>query len=689
MSNSVSIHLEKTLNLDPSCHLQVSSGSQKSNLSPSSPLTFSSLQSGTLIHFSIQSGESHNLTSSLSIDLIPSSPSPLWLKLKSGSSPSEAKIKITVSKTHNPGKLDDCPYLQLLSEGKAEDKVSARIQQRGESEPKTLRINFEPDAPVRLGAEVKVYEAENLADLDSARLEGIGGDQIKKQIKVLAEEIKKMGLANVKEDRMEMLRQVEERVQQEESFEKFTENAVLELTEMISNLWELEDQRAAIQGKINEEETKRGQNLVDIDSQKAKIGALQREILMLKAERLRFRDLENLLESSEAFHKEQEENLERLKNRFEESKIQSEKVTQNSLSLISKLERETQDFLNKLTKIAENEEAITENNQKLKSHLSDLKLKLSQQKDFNSLDPSKSSDQRYAGLHKLQSIQSEAFDYDQESKLKFKSSLKQKHSSYDALLSAYNELEQQSHHNLEKLIEKFVLSNELTYIEQSCCIVGDVSNLTETLSKFQKFYSTTSKSALKFLDSTTNEVLKETDTIKSECNKIGDIMNGVLEKDLETDHVKAIMSEIKERHPPYIPTLDDPVDVALFEYIKSCEAPIPIPFTREEEGIYLFGTKRVFLKLENGNLAIRIGGGFTSIQNFIEIYTPIELERQEEAIEEAVPQFKNSQARFTHSPQKGMSPLRAARILQGSVEVQASSTPIKAHSPIRKTPVKK
>ena len=688
MSNSVSIHLEKLLNL-PYSLLEVSSGSQKFPLSASTPCTLSSLLSGSLIHFAFLPTDSDHLTSSISIDLIPCSTSQLWLKFNSGASSTESKIKISVCKTKNPGKLDDYPYLQLLSEGKAEDQVSLRIQKRAEIEPKTLRINFEPAATTRLGAEAKVYEPQSLAELDSARLEGTGGEQIKKQIKGLAEEIRRFGLDSVKDARVEMLQQVEERVAQEETFEKYTENAVLELTEMISDLWGLEEQRAEIQGRINEEETKKNENLVDIDALKARVGALQREVLMLKAERLRFRDLENLLESSETICKAQEESLEKLSSRFEESKIQSGKVSDNSATLIAKLEKETQDFLANLSSIAENEESITQTNQKLKSHLSELRLKLSQQIDAPSLDPSKSSDQRYTGLNKLQSIQSEAFDYDQESKLKFKSSLKQKHSSSDALLSAFIDLETQSHQNLERLINKFIVSSELTYMEQSCCIVGDVSNLTETLSRFSKFYSNTSKSALKHLNSTANGVLKEADTIKSECNKIGGIMNDVLEKDFETDHVKAIMSEIKERHPPYIPTLDDPVDVALFEYIKSSEAPIPVPFTREDEGVYLFGTKRVFLKLENGNLAIRIGGGFTSIKNFVEIYTPIELERQEDVIEETVPEFRNTQSRFSHSPQKGMSPIRAARILQGTVEVKASSTPIKNHSPIRKTPVKK
>jgi hypothetical protein len=689
MSNSVTIILNRLQGCD-SKTITASSGSQKIDLHLNTSSTLHSIQSGTLLNFSSSSSDGTQGISSLSIDQLSQSPSTIWLKFKSSSTTSQdQKAKITVSKVHNAGRLDDCPYLQLLAEGKADDRVSSRVNQRGEAEVKTLRINFEADAPVRLGTEIKTYEPESLADLDSVRLESIGGDQIKKQIKALAEEIKKLGISSVKNARDELLTQVDSRVAQEESFEKFTENAVLELTEMISNLWALEDQRAALQLEINSSEHLRNQTEIEIDESKALVGAIQREILMLKAERLRFRDLENLLESSKAFHHSQSENLLKLKEKFEDSKVQTAKVAQNSSDLIEKLEKETQEFIEKLRKVSENEAAVTENNQKLKSHLSDLKVKLSQQKNFEALDPSKSSDQRYAGLNKLQAIQSEAFEYDQESKLKFKASLKQKHSAYDSLLAAYTHYEDAQHKNLEKQVEKFLVSNELTYLEQSCCIVGDVSNLTETLSKFQKFYSNTSKSSLKFLDLTTNEVLKETDTIKNECNKIGDIMNGVLEKDSETENVKAIMAEIKERHPPYIPTLDDPIDVALFEYIKSCDEPIPIPFTREEQGIYLFGTKRVFLKLENGNLAIRIGGGFTSIQNFIEIYTSIELERQEEAIEEAVPQFKNSQARFVHSPQKGMSPLRAARILQGAVEVQVSGTPVKVQSPIRKTPVKR
>lgn len=690
MSNSVTIQLLAFHGCGADGQLNVQTGSLKAEILVGKSASLSSVPSGGLIQLSIALGEAGLATSSLSVDQLTQSEQTVWLKFKSiQSASSDLRAKITVSKIQSQDALNDCPYLQMLSEGKVDDKLTSRIKNRGPSEVRTMRINFEPDAPSRLGVEIKSYEPDSLSSLDSARLESIGGDQIKKQVKSLSEEIKSLGTNSVCESRKELHKQVEERVQQEKSFEQYTENVVLEITEQISALWNLEDQRAALQQKINSAEDKQLELEIEINAINGQIGGLQREILMLKAERLRFRDLENLLESSQNFQKAQIENLKKLEQKFEDSKEQTNKVRNNTQGLISKLEHEANEFVEKLKKVAETENEITEHNQKLKGYLSELKLKLSQQKNPDSLDPTKSSDQRYAGLTKLQTVQSEAFDYDQESKLKYKSSMKQKHSSYDNLLNGYKAYEEANHRNLEKTLENYVVSNELIYMEQSCCIVGDLSNLNDTLGKFNEFYTNTSKAALKCLDSTTSEVLKETNSIKNECDKIGEIMDNVLDKDSETDRVKAIMAEIKERHPPFIPTLDDPIDIALFEYMKSCEEPIPVPFTREEQGVYLFGTKRIFLKLENGNIAIRIGGGFTSIQNFIEIYTPIELERQEEAIEEAVPTFKNSQARFNHSPQKGMSPLRAARILQGTVEVQASGTPIKAVSPVRKTPVKK
>jgi len=45
-------------------------------------------------------------------------------------------------------------------------------------------------------------------------------------------------------------------------------------------------------------------------------------------------------------------------------------------------------------------------------------------------------------------------------------------------------------------------------------------------------------------------------------------------------------------------------------------------FLRETEGVYRFGQKRVYLKVEKGNkILVRVGGGFMGIEEFIHQYT--------------------------------------------------------------------
>lgn len=43
-----------------------------------------------------------------------------------------------------------------------------------------------------------------------------------------------------------------------------------------------------------------------------------------------------------------------------------------------------------------------------------------------------------------------------------------------------------------------------------------------------------------------------------------------------------------------------------------------ILFLRESEGVYKFGQRRVYIKVENGNnVLVRVGGGYLQVDEFI------------------------------------------------------------------------
>ena len=99
----------------------------------------------------------------------------------------------------------------------------------------------------------------------------------------------------------------------------------------------------------------------------------------------------------------------------------------------------------------------------------------------------------------------------------------------------------------------------------------------------------------------------------------------------ETEVLKKYIIDMKGRLSVYVPIKSDPTDVGLAEYMNNYpdKSKLKIMFMRETEGVYQFGTKRVAVKVEKDNIKIRVGGGYLSIDEFLDQYTPVELEKLE------------------------------------------------------------
>ena len=99
----------------------------------------------------------------------------------------------------------------------------------------------------------------------------------------------------------------------------------------------------------------------------------------------------------------------------------------------------------------------------------------------------------------------------------------------------------------------------------------------------------------------------------------------------EIEVLRNYIIDLKSRIAVYIPVKDDKIDKKIAEYINNYpdRQKLKIMFMRETEGVYQFGTKKVAVKVEKDNIKIRVGGGYLSIDEFLDQYTPVELEKLE------------------------------------------------------------
>lgn len=110
-----------------------------------------------------------------------------------------------------------------------------------------------------------------------------------------------------------------------------------------------------------------------------------------------------------------------------------------------------------------------------------------------------------------------------------------------------------------------------------------------------------------------------------------ELLKQLKDAEVEIETLKQYIIDLKQRIAVYIPVKEDAIDRRLAEYINNYpeRSKLKIMFMRESEGVYQFGSKKVMVKVEKDQIKIRVGGGFLSIDAFLEQYTPQELEKLE------------------------------------------------------------
>ena len=117
--------------------------------------------------------------------------------------------------------------------------------------------------------------------------------------------------------------------------------------------------------------------------------------------------------------------------------------------------------------------------------------------------------------------------------------------------------------------------------------------------------------------------------------------------------------------PIYRPVENDEVDKAFGHALN--QNVVNIPVKRLQSGKYMFGTRMILAKIINGKLVIRVGGGYMSVNEFIEQYAKaemIKMMRQGNLDGEALPSGRDGSGRGSSSKFDGTNAMSMADMKQ-------------------------
>ena len=191
----------------------------------------------------------------------------------------------------------------------------------------------------------------------------------------------------------------------------------------------------------------------------------------------------------------------------------------------------------------------------------------------------------------------------------------------------------------EQLLEKEKKINDLVYIVKTYKISEQmlaerdkiieelrkqIAELKETIRKLQEERDRLQNEIFRL----TEELIKQSKTNLDQLNTINKICedNKRLQQNLDSA-IECI--PLRRESSKYVPTKGDKIDKRLSVFINKSKN-LPIQFIRIGEGLYTFGTKKIAVKILNGKIVIRVGGGYLMIEEFLRLYTFSELKKLSE-----------------------------------------------------------
>ena len=374
------------------------------------------------------------------------------------------------------------------------------------------------------------------------------------------------------------------------------------------------DSRNKIQEKLLGLDIKYKEKCIIETKLESKILFQESEIERLKNENKNFEDMQKMIDKLKKDIKGLEadrdvfrEDFRKTIKNFEQEINNKDKEISEIADLNIKLERqvsEKEGEIHKLLKICdEKERKINE----LSSEIDGLKGIV---KGMNDLEAKSKKMEEIANKHQAECVNTQNFL--EKSCKDFNNAISSLNNEKNSILDKNNKLQQEIAKLKQDLNEKTnayrsetITSQELrtksVIIQQKLSNTIDLSKLFEQIKYLSTYSTEISDKMVEDNDELSLLLIKSAQDIWNLLIVIKQIREIIDDRDNEIIILRELIAELQNKT-TYYPIKDDPVDEAISEYVNSRSEPMPVLFIREEYGTYLFGTKRVFIKLENNKI---------------------------------------------------------------------------------------
>ena len=144
------------------------------------------------------------------------------------------------------------------------------------------------------------------------------------------------------------------------------------------------------------------------------------------------------------------------------------------------------------------------------------------------------------------------------------------------------------------------LRNHILTLEQLLCVKEDVYSQLETSQARLESRQNDCDSLRSQCDANAKVVEDLNDKVMELEKLVIYLKNAVVDKDDYALNLKKLIIELKDKSAVYVALRDDPLDKRIAEFINASNDPHRLTklFIRESDGVYQFGTKRVYVKTE-------------------------------------------------------------------------------------------